>query len=267
MLTHARDRSRNASSSTLGTYTAPIYEIYKVGQAPFWLNGLDVLSPLGFRTAVLPHFDNQEGGDHDTRFCYLGQRRFEELESQIDPEVVIIGVDEHTMAVIDGAACTLRATGRGGVTLRQRGVTTRVEGSTVLDLSAFRTVPRSEERSPASAPPHSPDTDTRVGNLRVGLDAADIDMVVEALLQLQADGSDAATAALRSGVIGLGDLARAGTGGTTAVVPLVEAILDLRGQARRDQHFALADQLRDVLVAAGVDIRDTPAGAVWERIG
>ena len=31
--------------------------------------------------SVIPHFDNAEGGNHDTRFCYLGERRLAVLEA------------------------------------------------------------------------------------------------------------------------------------------------------------------------------------------
>ena len=59
-------------AARLGVATVPVYEIYKVGADPFWLDGLDLLTALGLPVAVIPHFDNTEGGNHDTRFCYLG---------------------------------------------------------------------------------------------------------------------------------------------------------------------------------------------------
>ena len=46
------------------------------GRDPRWLDGLDLLgAATGLRAAVIPHYDNAEGGHHDTRFCYLGERR------------------------------------------------------------------------------------------------------------------------------------------------------------------------------------------------
>ena len=62
----------SAAALTLGLATVPVYEIYKVGADPYWLDGLDLLSRHGLPVAVIPHFDNTEGGNHDTRFCYLG---------------------------------------------------------------------------------------------------------------------------------------------------------------------------------------------------
>ena len=33
------------------------------------------MAEAGLDAVVIPHFDNAEGGNHDTRFCYLGERR------------------------------------------------------------------------------------------------------------------------------------------------------------------------------------------------
>ncbi len=114
-----------------------------------WAQGLDVLGALtGLCAAVIPHYDNAEGGTHDTRFCYLGERRLRALEASLPADVHVIGVDEHTALVLDlgvpglpgGSASVL---GRGGVTVRVAG--------------ASRTLPRGpSSRSPHSPPPHFP---------------------------------------------------------------------------------------------------------------
>ena len=44
-------------------------------------------------------------------------------------------------------------------------------------------------------------------------------------------------------------------------------MLDLRVQMRASGEYALADRLRDVLVAAGIEVHDTPAGSTWEIAG
>ncbi|MGH9304517.1 MAG: hypothetical protein ACRDZ5_08910, partial [Acidimicrobiales bacterium] len=41
----------SAAALTLGVSTVPVYEIYKVGEAPHWLDGLDLLSESGLRAA------------------------------------------------------------------------------------------------------------------------------------------------------------------------------------------------------------------------
>ena len=48
----------SAAACTIGSHTLPVYEIYKVGQAPFWLDGLDLVAAAGLRVAVVPHYDN-----------------------------------------------------------------------------------------------------------------------------------------------------------------------------------------------------------------
>jgi hypothetical protein len=62
----------SAAALTLGIATVPVYEIYKCGEDPHWLEGLDVTSVAGIRAAVIPHYDNNEGGTHDTRFWVSG---------------------------------------------------------------------------------------------------------------------------------------------------------------------------------------------------
>ncbi len=50
---------------------------------------------------MIPHYDNAEGGTHDTRFCYLGERRLRLLESMVETGTVVLGVDEHTAVLFD----------------------------------------------------------------------------------------------------------------------------------------------------------------------
>ena len=89
----------SAASLALGHTTIPVYEIYKVGAEPTWLEGLDLMADLGLPCSVVPHWNNAEGGNHDTSRCYIGERRLKTLEN--DLEVGILGVDEHTAAIID----------------------------------------------------------------------------------------------------------------------------------------------------------------------
>jgi cysteinyl-tRNA synthetase len=62
----------------------------------------------------------------------------------------------------------------------------------------------------------------------------------------------------------------AGDGGgrlTSVVDELVQLALTARAEARARKDFAAADQIRDRLVAAGVVVEDTPAGARWRLAG
>jgi cyanophycinase-like exopeptidase len=111
----------SAAALTLGSHAVPVYEIYKVGAEPRWLTGLDVLGRLGLDVAVIPHYDNAEGGTHDTRFCYLGERRLLMLERELPRDHFILGIDSHTALILDFEAGEASVEGRGGVTVRAAG--------------------------------------------------------------------------------------------------------------------------------------------------
>lgn len=128
----------SAAALTLGRATVPVYEIYKVGQNVERLEGLDILSAIGIDAAVIPHYDNAEGGNHDTRFCYLGETRLRLFESMLDDGTWVLGVDEHTGLVIDIDAATATVVGNGSVTLRLRGESFVHPSGTVLPLALLQ---------------------------------------------------------------------------------------------------------------------------------
>src|SRR5207302_7758910 len=121
------------------THTIPVYEIYKVGEAPHWLDGLDLIADARLRAAVIPHYDNAEGGTPDTRYSYLGERRLHQMEEQLPADVFILGVDEHTACILDLDADTATVTGLGAVTIRRHGHSTRVDAGSTVPLAAWRT--------------------------------------------------------------------------------------------------------------------------------
>ena len=90
----------SAASVSSGALTLPVYEMYKVGKAPFWLPGLDLLGRFGLRCVVVPHFNNTDGVTHDTTCCYVGRDRLEVLRREA-PDVPVLGIDEHTALVIE----------------------------------------------------------------------------------------------------------------------------------------------------------------------
>jgi hypothetical protein len=145
----------SAAALTLGAFTVPVYEIYKVGEEPHWLEGLDVLAAVGMRAAVVPHFDNAEGGTHDTRYAWLGEARLAAMEELLPAGTFVLGVDEHTALVLDLDERRATVTGRGGATVRVRGRSVRYpSGSDVpLDdlLSTAKELARPTSARPASA--------------------------------------------------------------------------------------------------------------------
>ena len=297
----------SAAALTLGVATVPVYEIYKVGLDPYWVHGLDVLSEIGLNVAVIPHYDNQEGGNHDTRFCYLGERRLAMLEPELPDGAFVLGIDEHTGVVIDLDADTAEIVGKGAVTLRRDGESVRLEaGQTVpvdtlraagSDLGPSRTTGAAalgSDLGPAPDPSATGDQDAAAAAttrdidslaaatavheaaFETALDARDADGAVAAILQLesaivewsrdtlQSDDVDRARAALRSMIVRLGAAASEGVRDVREVLgPVVEAALAARVVARSEKAFAVSDSIRDELVRAGIEVRDTPDGVEW----
>lgn len=280
----------SAAALTIGVATIPVYEIYKAGAAPAWAEGLDLLTALGLPVAVIPHYDNAEGGHHDTHFCYLGERRLAMLEPELPPGAYVLGVDEHTALILDLDAGTATIEGNGTVTVRRDGTSEVFAAGTTVSLDDLR--PGSGLASPAPVMADSAAlTEARVLNGGVGLSAdldrltaqfdtavaeRDPDGAVAAILDLeqalvdwaadtlQSRERDSARAALRRMIVRLGEVAAVGARDPRAVVaPYVDAVLAGRVAARTAKQYDLADQLRDALVAAGVEVRDTPAGAEW----
>ncbi len=124
----------SAAALTLGRWTVPVYEVYKVGADPVWAEGLDLLTPLGMTVAVIPHYDNAEGGSHDTRYCYLGEGRLEIMEAHLPPEGWVLGVDEHTACIFDFEAGTATVMGLGSVTIRRHGRSATVPSGKTLAI-------------------------------------------------------------------------------------------------------------------------------------
>jgi cyanophycinase-like exopeptidase len=279
----------SAAAATLGVVTVPVYEIYKVGVAPLWAAGLDLLAQLGVRAAVIPHYDNAEGGTHDTRYCYLGEQRLRRLEAMLEPDTVVVGVDEHTAAVFDLHADTVTVLGRGSLTVRRQAVSTVFPSGATVAVEELRVIAAGGAPTPdsVSAPPSGAETPSLTPSLRTeaqrlehvfdsGLRARDVTVAVTAVLELEQaivdwsadteemDGTEGPRGMLRRMVTRLAELAVVGARDPRAVVaPFVEALLELREQAREQGSWTLADTVRDRLTAAGIEVRDTPHGAVW----
>jgi cyanophycinase-like exopeptidase len=285
----------SAAAVGLGEVGLPVYEIYKVGEAVRWIPGLDLLRETGLRAAVIPHYSNAEGGTHDTRYCYMGERRLRMLEATLPEGCDILGVDEHTAAVIDLDARTLTVLGRGRVTWRRAGVERHWLAGDVVALDSIDDDDGSGSRQPADglatdaagdddgALQTSPFMDTVRDQREMALhalDARDPDAGVAAILAvetalhdwsrdtLQSDEPDRAREVLRELMVRLGELAREGAADPrTRLTPMVDALLCLREAARREGRFDEADRLRDALIAGGVAVHDTPAGSTWELEG
>lgn len=287
----------SAAALTVGRRTVPVYEIYKCGFEPHWLDGLDLLGEFGIAACVIPHYDNAEGGHHDTRFCYLGERRLRTLEQELPMDTWVLGIDEHTGLILNLEAGRAEVVGNGTVTIRVDGTSRTLPAGTVFGIEELV----DPERAPVAST-GSTTTDTEHSNVpgddrdgpqmqtsliasaehsaadfELALEARDGDAATLAILTLErtmidwaadptmSDEADRARDMLRSMISRLGAAAASGLGDPRAVVaPLVEALIELRSAARQERRFDIADTVRDRLIAAGIDVRDTPDGAEWD---
>ncbi|MFF4190390.1 hypothetical protein [Nonomuraea sp. NPDC001831] len=284
----ARVRSRqgvtvlaSAAACTAGLATVPVYEIYKVGAEPHWREGIGLLAPLGLRAVLIPHFDNAEGGSHDTRYCYLGERRLSRMERELPPGTAVLGLDEHTALIIDLESEAVEVAGRGGLTVRRPGAVTVLPAGTRTSLAVVRdlaagatsgTVPPPRP-APAVGPAVTLEETIRscerlfedavgkpdlVAAARLVLDLEAEIVTWAADTEEDAGGVDQARELMRLLIARLGEAAA-----TAGLRALVEPLLDLRAQLRREGRYEIADALRAAMARGGVTVEDTPAGPRW----
>ena len=280
----------SAAALTLGSHTVPVYEIYKAGIDPHWVPGLNLVEAIsGLPAVVIPHYDNAEGGNHDTRYCYLGENRLCRLEADLPEKSFVLGVDEHTAVLLDPDARTASVVGNGVMTIRQAGHNVVFPAGSVVDFDALLNGVSADAPPPGREPPDrppvmvaTPATSLRAAadEIAVRFDAAlagrNVDGCVEAVLTLEqalldwsadtlsSDEGDHARSLLREMVVRLGELATLGARDPRDVVgPFVRALLDLRERARAARDFGTSDRVRDALTAAGIEVRDTRDGVEW----
>ena len=279
----------SAAALTLGRFTLPVYEIYKAGANPYWLEGLNILREIGVNAVVIPHYNNAEGGHHDTRFCYMGERRLSVMETELPDDVYVLGVDEHTGLMLDLDANTATVVGKGVVSLRLRGTTTEIASGEVFSIDRLRNPWSDVVASIAAATPSSAPAvvETVDSNLRhatdrlnnafaAALNEGNADAAARAALELddaiagwsadtlQSTDAEYARSVLRSMVTRLAGAATGGLRDPREVVgPFVQILLDLRAQVRADKRFDLSDMIRDRFAEIKVEVRDTPQGVEW----
>ena len=129
----------SAAALAIGAHVLPVYEIYKAGEDLGWRPGLDLFGPLGLELAIVPHWNNREGGTGlDTSHCFMGRDRFERLRKLLPPTAVVVGLDEHTSCIVDVAAGTVDVRGQGTMTILRRGKETVVPARERAPLELLR---------------------------------------------------------------------------------------------------------------------------------
>lgn len=224
----------SAAALTLGAKTLPVYEIYKAGEDPHWVDGLDLLGRFGIDAAVIPHWNNREGGSHDTSRCFIGEARFAVLEEQLPADTLIIGVDEHTSLTLNLATGGRQVEGVGTVTIRPP--------RTDPDEPAPITVTNgAASMAPGQFPAASDDLEEWVGAVVAA--GADPHRLADLTRQLRQEQEERAQ---------------------QSVTPFIEVLSTLRQQARNAGRYDLADEIRQVLADLGIAVHDGPDATTWE---
>lgn len=265
----------SAAAIAVSAFALPVYEIYKAGHDPYWLDGMNLFAALGLNLVIVPHWNNTEGGTYDTRFCYMGETRFLAMEQELPAGAVVLGIDEYTACIFDLPAQTCHVMGAGNVTLRCDGQEwvylpgqdisfEQLRSSRLLrEPAAVHAPPGEPERE--SVPVHAQDleperepneTSRYLFHLARALDETTapqekrdlIDRAHDTMHEISANWTDDHH-----------------TGTLAEIAPFVETCIRIRQQLRAAGQFALADEIRAQLAALGVVLEDNSAGTVWRR--
>ena len=222
----------SAAAITVGRYALPVYEIYKVGEEPHWVDGLDLLGPYGLELAIVPHWNNTEGGTHDTRYCFMGEPRLKLLEASLSDSTTILGIDEYTACTVDLGIRECLVSGAGQVTIRRRGRERYYPAGATLRLDQLKGASPAGERDDF---------------LQMGAPPEVTEEVIRMLPVAWNDWPDT-----------LGD-------DTASVASFIDLIIWLRAQLRAAGQWALADEIRQRLSTLGIILQDGPTETTWRR--
>lgn len=282
----------SAAALTVGRFTLPVYEIYKVGEDLHWVEGLNLLAHFGFNLAVIPHWNNAEGGTHDTRFCYMGEARLRKMESLLPADVSLLGIDEHTACIMDFFENTATVKGIGRVVLRHQGRESVFQKGERFSLDVLRSMPGSlgikafplpggelPESEPPSRDPFWESVRKIESAFHSGIEDQDSMRAASALLDLDQliwkaeQGSEdpeqisQAREMFREFLVLLGvRLAQPAHPVEARLAPLVGQLLELRNAFRERRQWADADAVREALLRVNIAVEDTRLGTRWRLI-
>lgn len=255
-----------ASAAAIATscMALPVYEIYKAGHDIAWMDGLDLLSRLGLKLAIVPHWNNAEGQTYDTRFCFMGAARFEILEAKLPWDVVVLGIDEHTALTLDPRTQHAKVSGVGSVTIRYAGKETTYPSGTTISFDQMRAVPV-EKHLPArdsTAPSGLATPSPQLVKTTLYFDqlARALRETMEATAQREL--IERAHDTLHELVPDAHSYNHASTLNVNALIIL---LVNVRAQLRATKQYALADYIRQSLNELGIVLEDTPSGTLWRR--
>ncbi len=249
----------SAASIALGRYTMPVYEIFKVGEDPHWVEGLDLLGRIGLSLAIVPHFDDTSGGDNfDSRYCYVGAERFDALQALLPPDTTIVGIDAYTAITFDHHTQSASVSGQSGVTLIGDGESRRCEAGETLPFAAFTSLHRTVV---ATFDPGSPKAGYEFTDSPASGDTDPVRPLfsfVEELTELAPEQRLELLSRLQALRHSIGPEA-------SIESPLLDLLVELRGDLRKQKQFELADKVRGALIELGIEIGDSAQGSTWAR--
>jgi len=279
----------SAAALTIGKFTLPVYEIYKVGSDLHWADGLDILGKFGLDFIVIPHWNNAEGGTHDTRFCFMGEERFKRLKSMLPEDTGVLGIDEHTACIIDLEKQQVHIRGIGKITI-QRGddeITFKsgerfpvgmLKGQSMEPQISTQPEVTQEDQEKRQKETFWDRVHAVSRQFHQGIED-NVDQATGALLELDSliwegmkdleseEFISQARDLYRELIVLMGHrLASAPKSKEACISVLVEEILKIRERFRREKRWEDADTLRDALKRAGVVVEDTTDGPKWRLI-
>jgi len=279
----------SAAALTVGRFTLPVYEIYKVGEELHWIEGMNILGHFGLDLVVVPHWNNAEGGTHDTRFCYMGGSRFERLKMLLPEDVRILGLDEHTACILHLDTDEVEVKGIGHIFLHYQGKEMVFKKGDRFSIEVLRGGGldgkwKAVSKQPTPSDVAAGDRDTSFwdriheierlfhGSLekhrpREATNALlELDRIIwQARQDLESEEFiSQARDILREMIVSLGTrLETSPKDRADCAGPVVNELLKLRNELRNKKQWQEADAIRESLARADVIVEDTKEGTIW----
>jgi hypothetical protein len=251
----------SAAAIAAGSMAIPVYEIFKAGAEPVLIRGLDLFAHLDMDLAIVPHWNNNEGANFDTRYCFMGEERFRELEEQLEPRTSIVGIDEHTACIFDPEKDACLVLGAGTVTVRRKGREWSYPSGESFPFHQLR------------AHTHSPARETSA--VRAETDAAPMGETPQYLVELaRALNETSEPVQARELIDHAHDtmhvlasdwLDEAHTAPHKEIAPLVGIMIEIRQKLRDAKQYSLADEIRKSLAELDIVLEDSADGTTWRK--
>ncbi|MGD0878427.1 MAG: cysteinyl-tRNA synthetase [Anaerolineales bacterium] len=135
----------SAAVVAIGSFSLPVYEVYKVGEDVSLIQGLDLFADINLQISIVPHWNNSDGGDEvDTSRCFIGMERFNQWLNLLPSGFTTLGLDEHTGLIMDFAAGKCIVSGVGSVTILRESIPEILPAGVEFAISKLGKVIRQE---------------------------------------------------------------------------------------------------------------------------